>query len=237
MTHYRRAVELAPDRADVHFSRAVVLESQGRLEEAAASYRRVLELEPVHPRARGQLAAMLNGLAKGAQQEGRFGEAAERYRQALALRAEDVASRYNLGVCLVMAGRVDEAASVPFRALRQLPSLLAPLTEMAWNLASHADPAVRDPGRAVPLAELAARLGPTAGVPAAGSAATLDVLAAAYAEQGEFNRAVRSAEAALEARLPGGAGGAGRPDSPAAGSLPAGASVSCRAARKGSTLS
>ena len=62
-------------------------------------------------------------------------------------------------------------------------------SDFAWLLATHADPAVRDGRRAVELAEKAIAAGQTA--------ARIVVIAAAWAEAGEFERAIREVETAI----------------------------------------
>src|SRR5206468_12877415 len=66
------------------------------------------------------------------------------------------------------------------------------LDESAWLLATHPDPKVRDGARAVELAERACTLSERR-VPI-----MLDTLAAAYAEAGDFARAIAAVEEALK---------------------------------------
>jgi glycosyltransferase involved in cell wall biosynthesis len=55
-SHFALAARESPADAGVHFNLAQSLEREGRADAAAASYRRVLELEPSHPHARVRLA-------------------------------------------------------------------------------------------------------------------------------------------------------------------------------------
>ncbi len=50
-----RVSEAQPDFADVHYELGVLYLKTGRVEEAKGCFRRVLELEPEHPRARKAL--------------------------------------------------------------------------------------------------------------------------------------------------------------------------------------
>jgi Flp pilus assembly protein TadD len=84
-------------------ARAVALQREGKLEAAAAEYRRFLELVPKSWEARSNLGVVYAGL-------GRFGDAAAEYREALAVRPGAVAVRHNLAVALWKQGRVGEAA-------------------------------------------------------------------------------------------------------------------------------
>ena len=71
------------------------------------------------------------------------------------------------------------------------PEWLPPTLELAWILATHPDPVIREPAEAVRLGERAAALSRR------GDPVVLDVLAAAYAAAGQFDLAVRTAQNAL----------------------------------------
>jgi tetratricopeptide (TPR) repeat protein len=89
---------------------AALLQQQGRLEEAAAEYRRFLELAPKSWEARSNLGVLCAQL-------GQFDKAVEEYRQALALQPAALAGqppslavRYNLALALYKAARIGDAA-------------------------------------------------------------------------------------------------------------------------------
>jgi tetratricopeptide (TPR) repeat protein len=89
---------------------AALLQQQGRLEEAAAEYRRFLELAPRSWEARSNLGVLCAQL-------GQFDKAVEEYRQALALQPAALAGqppslavRYNLALALYKAARIGDAA-------------------------------------------------------------------------------------------------------------------------------
>ena len=87
-------------------AQALELQKQGRFEEAAAQYRRFLELAPRSWEVRSNLGVVYAQL-------GRYEEAVREYRQALALQpsAQAVAAiRFNLAVALYKAGRMNDAA-------------------------------------------------------------------------------------------------------------------------------
>ena len=74
-------------------ARAVELQKQGKLEDAAAEYRRFLELSPKSWEARSNLGVVYAQL-------GRFDDAVVQYRQVLALQPSALAVRYNLAIAL-----------------------------------------------------------------------------------------------------------------------------------------
>jgi predicted O-linked N-acetylglucosamine transferase (SPINDLY family) len=88
----------------------IALKSLGRLEEAARSFRVVLEAQPGFADAYNNLGNALQGL-------GRLQEAEASYRKALALAPDHVAVHGNLGVALQRLGRFPEAEEHIRRAL------------------------------------------------------------------------------------------------------------------------
>jgi len=95
-------------------ARAVELQKAGKLDEAAAEYRRFLEIAPKSWEARSNLGVVYAQL-------GRYGDAVEQYREALALRPAAVAVRYNLAVALYKAVRVRDAAAELETVLKAKP--------------------------------------------------------------------------------------------------------------------
>jgi len=102
-------------------ARAVELQQQGRLEQAAAEYRRFLELAPKSWEARSNLGVICAQL-------GQFDKAVEEYRQALALQPASLAGqppslavRNNLALALYKAARIGAAAAELEALLRTRP--------------------------------------------------------------------------------------------------------------------
>jgi tetratricopeptide (TPR) repeat protein len=95
-------------------ARAVDLQKQGKLADAAAEYRLFLEIVPRSWEARSNLGAVYAQL-------GRFDEAIEQYTQALALRPDAVAVRYNLAAALYKATRFASAAAELEAVLKAQP--------------------------------------------------------------------------------------------------------------------
>lgn len=96
--------------------RALELHRAGRLEEAEALYRRVLQLQPEQPDA-------LHLLGVLAFQGGRHDEAVARIRQALALRPRWAEAHNNLGLALQGQGRLEQAVTAYQQALQLNPAL------------------------------------------------------------------------------------------------------------------
>ncbi len=154
------------------------LERAGRPDAAIARYREALRLRPDLAELHGYLGAAL--LARGeldaAQPE--LERAAELQRGEAAWRAQLGALHAERAARLDAAGRAAEAAAAYREALRQGLRDARLLNNLAWILATSADPGLRDAPAAVVLAEEAAAAS------AGGEAGILDTLAVAYAAAG-----------------------------------------------------
>ncbi|MFV1959274.1 MAG: tetratricopeptide repeat protein, partial [Planctomycetota bacterium] len=96
-----------------------------------------------------------------------------------------------VGQLLLEAGQAEEGLKYLVKAAALLPQDVKLLTTVAWQLATHPDARVRDGKRAVALAEQAVE-GTHRNRPE-----PLDALAAAYAEVGHFDDALRTVQEAL----------------------------------------
>ena len=89
---------------------------QGKLDEAAACYRRALELKPDYAEA-------YNNLGNTLKDQGRPDEAAACCRRAVELRPDYAEAHYNLGNALKDQGKPEEAVACYRRALERKPEL------------------------------------------------------------------------------------------------------------------
>jgi len=119
-------------------------------------------------------------------------EAVNAFRQSLKHNPMLTESAANLARALQALRRHGEAAKVLDEALMSSPGDVNILTSLALLLATAPQDDLRDGERAVRLAEQATLLSEKSNI------AMLDALAAAYAEAGRFEDAVRVAEQALE---------------------------------------
>ena len=190
--HFEQATELfemviaaQADYPDAHLVLAAALEQLGRFSEAIEQFRQAVVLNPDQDDGHRKLGM---ALAK----QGQYDEAIIHLKEFLRLRPNAFNGHYVLGRLLVKVGRVDEALEALGQAQRLKPEWPAPLNSKAWILATHPDPAVRDEPEAIRLAEQAAALTDRR------AANVLHTLAAAYAAAGHYDRAVATAQQALE---------------------------------------
>jgi tetratricopeptide (TPR) repeat protein len=101
-------------------------------------------------------------------------------------------AHYQAAVIYSSEEKMDAAILHYKEAIRLNPDWLEPLNNLAWILATHPDENFRDGKLAVERAERACALTDHK------NPGALDTLAAAYAEVGEFSKAIGAAEKAIE---------------------------------------
>jgi tetratricopeptide (TPR) repeat protein len=143
------AVKLAPDLAEAHHVLARGLHISLRLDEAAAEYKRALELDPNSKKGTKRSLADLTRAA------GKSEEALELYRQQLAAEPADKASRAGVVLSLLDLGRSDDGNKELAATLQEDQRNLALLTGAAYWFAAH-----NEAGRALELARKAVELEP-----------------------------------------------------------------------------
>jgi Flp pilus assembly protein TadD len=176
---YRRAIQIDVNLAGAHNNLGILLGAQGKLDEATGHYREAIRLRPEYATAHHNLGVLLGG-------QGKLDEAIRHYRQAVRMNDELGAAHNNLGYALAAQGNISEAIE-HLRKAALLEAQPAPLRLLSLLLASHPDPQIRDPTEAIRLAERAAEM------TGHRDPVVLDVLAAAYAADGHFDEAVRTA--------------------------------------------
>jgi superkiller protein 3 len=125
-------------------------------------------------------------------QQRHFTDAIAEYQRVVALQPRDAGAHLALGNALAAAASERQAVDEIEKALELAPDSVSALNNLARLLVSSSDPAVRDPTRAVALAEKAAQL---AREP---NARIYHTLAAAYAGVGKTGEAITAAERCSE---------------------------------------
>ena len=218
IAHYETSVKLLPSSPAAHLNLGAALADAGRTEEAIAQYRRALQLRADYPLAHSNLAQALlrqgqldeakdhygealrlepnnadahNNLGYVFLRQEHFETAISHFREALTIDAASSNAHYNMGRALRRRGELTASVEHFQQALRVAPDWTPALVNLAWLFATASDAGLRRGEDAVRLAERAAAL------TGHQDAAVLDVLAAAYAATGQFNRAVEAAGTAL----------------------------------------
>lgn len=185
---FSRALESQPSSRD-HNNLGVALQKQGRPDEAIEHYRSAIALTPDYAEA-------LNNLGSALAEVGRSAEAIPYVEQALSLDPTLSGAHLNLGTLLLADGRGERAVAAFQRGLSEARGGTTQIAlRLAWVLATWPEPRVRNGSEALELAlDLCAAT-------RYGNPAALDALAAAYAEVGDFDRAVKVVSQAQQLAL------------------------------------
>ncbi len=181
---YRRAIALHPNASQLYTNLGIALVSVGRIDDALVEYNTALRLAPDSPEAHDAL-----GYALG--QLGRTDEAQHHLREAIRRAPTFALAHYHL-IDLVLATSELRAALVALEAAHAaLPDDPALANRLAWHLASSPFDDLRDPPRALHLAEALRAAAPRM------NPALWDTFAAAYAALGRFDDALSAVDAGI----------------------------------------
>jgi len=181
---FERALELNPEDADAHFGRGAVHFRNAELNSALQSFDQAISLKPEFVAAyvyRGETNTWLE----------EYDEAIADFDTAVRLDPTDWRARLSRGNVHSELGNYELALIDYDGAARAAPELGAAYNSKAWLLATAADANFRDGAEAVRAAQMAVALNES-------DPNFQDTLAAAYAESGDFNKAVTAEEQAIE---------------------------------------
>ncbi|HXX22885.1 MAG TPA: tetratricopeptide repeat protein [Terriglobia bacterium] len=184
IAEWKKALEINPEDPMANNNLGAHLLKRGQLDEAIPHFAKAADLKPDYADAQNNLGIVLL-------QKGKVDEAIEHLEKAEELNPRNTQTYYNLGAAFYMQGRISEALAQWRAGLRVDPEDLPLLSQAAWVLATNPEPSARNGSEAVELAMRAMKL------TGAKDPATLDTLAAAYAEAGRFTEAVQTARQAL----------------------------------------
>ena len=188
-TCYRMVVAHNPNSWTAHQNIGAEVFVRGQLDDAAAEFHKVLELEPNYAQASKRAYFGLGGVSV---RKGKQEEAIKLFETALKLDPTYGPAHNGIASALHRQGRLAEAIAEYERAIHLRPESAGILSNLAWMLATCSDPSLRDGQRALALAQRADRLSGGA------NPRILRSLAAAYAEVNQFGQAAKTARHALD---------------------------------------
>jgi len=128
-TLFRHTLAVTRDNSIIENNLGVVIQREGRLDEAGALYRQALAVAPDYTEAQTNLGVVLAG-------QGKHDEAIKLYRQALTTDPNYADAHANLGHEHLMRGQVAEAFAQLSEALRIKPDSAEPQADMGFALAA-----------------------------------------------------------------------------------------------------
>lgn len=224
IAQYRVALQMQPDSWDAEYNLGTALLAKGEIDEAVLHCQRAVAMEPNDPDSQISLGNALLGknqidealahyqaaaamrpdfvaqysLGRALLQKGDVQAAIQHCRAALSIRPDDGDCRTILAIALDERGETGDAIQQYHKALEVLPQSVSALTNLSWLLATSSNAALRHGGEAVELATRANQLSGNS------NALVLRTLAAAYAENGQFEKAIDTAGTAMQlARMQG----------------------------------
>lgn len=187
VTLWTRTIEQSPQASVAYVNLGNALyQERGLVPEAEAQYRMAVKLRPHDATAQSNLGRMR-------ELQGDLTEAESRYQEALRLNPKDGRTRRLYGAMLVRQERHGEALIQQYADTIRNASQFGwrDLVQLAWTLSTNPDSRMRSGRHALEFAQKADELSRHR------SAEVLQVLAAAYAEVGRYEQAVRAADEAI----------------------------------------
>jgi tetratricopeptide (TPR) repeat protein len=218
--HCQEVLRIKPDDIEVHTRLGDIFLNAGRLDEAIGEYRAFLAKKPDDPNALTTLGIALGRQNKSAEAVkcfkealrispnfeaarinlgyalvtgGNHEEAAVHLAEAIRLNPDSAKAHYHFGHVLVQEGKINEAVTHFRKALQLEPNWVEqPLNDLAWILAANKETAIRNPDEAVRLAQRACEITKYQ------KPELLDTLSVCFAAAGDFDKAVETAQQALQ---------------------------------------
>jgi tetratricopeptide (TPR) repeat protein len=183
--YYKRAVEADPCQAKVYSNLATALENKGRFDEAIILHKKALQISPDFVDLRIKFGAALV-------RSGKLAEAVKEYEKILLIQPQNAIVHEYLGKVFFQQGKFKDAIAHLEESLRLKPNEAEYMNDLAWALTIKINSGVYNPGKAIRLAQRACELTNYK------KPELLDTLAAAYAAAGDYDKAIETAEKALE---------------------------------------
>lgn len=182
---FDQTIKLKPNYANAWFNRGELRYEQGEYEAAIADYNKSIQLNSVD-------AAAFNSRGHAYYRLGEFQKAADDYSQAIRIEPSNAAAYTNRGDLYADLGQFDQAARDYRAAIRIDPNMGRAYQSAAWLMATCSDERYRNAQLAIDAATKAIA------IDGAEDFRYLDTLAAAYANAGEFDKAIENEEKAIK---------------------------------------
>ena len=184
-TLFKHALAVTTNNDVAENNLGIVFLRQGKVDEAISLLQAAVDLRPDNSPAH-------ENLAKALLEKDDVADALTHYRKLLELQPDNIEVHNIVGTVLIQQGRIREGVEEWQKVLAIQPDNGNALSNLAWVFATSPDDSLRDGAKAVQLAEEALRISGRR-IPI-----IFRTLAAAYAESGEFSKAIETAQQGVE---------------------------------------
>ena len=184
-TLFKRALAITRNNDVAENNLGIVFLGQGKLDDAISLLQAAVALRPENSPAH-------ENLAKALIQKGEVADALVHYQKLLELQPDNIEVHNIVGTVLVQQHRIRDGIEEWQKVLAIQPDNGNAMSNLAWVFATSPDDSLRDGAKAVQLAQEAVRIS------ARRIPLLFRTLAAAYAETGDFSKAIQTAQEGIE---------------------------------------
>ncbi len=181
IAEFRKELEIQPEFVEAQNNLGSALEQKGALDDAAVCFQKAIHLDPHRPKLHYNLATVFLRQAQ-------FDQAIPYLQKELQINPVSAEAHNDLGIALSQKGRIEEAIGEWQKTLQLQPHNLGACCNLVWVFATFPDDTIRSGAKAVALGERALQLSGDK------NPRVYRLLAAAYAENGQFDKAIATAQ-------------------------------------------
>src|SRR5882724_2525775 len=181
IAEFQKELQIQPEFVEAHNNLGIALTSKGELDEALTHFQKALELDPHLPKVHHNIAMILL-------RQGQLDQAVAHLQKQLEVNPASSETHNDLGIAWSQEGRIDQAIREWQKTLELQPANLNAYCNLVWVFATFPDDAIRSGAKAVALGEHALKLSGEK------DPRIYRILAAAYAENRQFDKAVETAQ-------------------------------------------
>ena len=184
MKNWHAALAMDPNHSKANYNVGLIMCQQGKYDQAINCFKKVLKSQP-------DWYKPYNDIALAYEQMGKQDLAIENYKESIRLKPDYMNAQYNLGCAYYKAGNFALAVKYWQKTLELKPDFIEVLKNLAWLLTIKENSDIYDPAAAI---EYAKRLCQLTG----NQINALNALATAYAADGQLDKALETAQKALQ---------------------------------------